>query len=492
METELPFGTRLHQVAQKTPEVSAIVFAAAGGSETSITWAQLDHRSTQVARSLAGRGLRQGDLLAMELENSPELLFATFAAWKVGAVPVPVRWDLPEWELTRLRKVIGARLVLDATNAQLFDESQSEPTDPLPDVVPPHHSGICSSGSTGSPKVILRKAPAVFAEDDPSTLAVMESWGPLPSPQLVLTPGPIYHNNGFLSASVLLAGHSIVLMERFQADRMVDLIERYRVTGFTGATTMFQRIAQIPGISERDLSSIQWVMQGASVLPHWLARCWFDLIGPERFYISYGSSEGAGAAACRGDEWLLHPGTVGRPWGGTSIKILDSAGTELGPGEIGEIYMKPSAGIVHGYLGDVPPSPVTEEGFTTIGDLGWLEEGDWLFIADRRVDMIISGGVNVYPAEIEAALSEHPAIADVAVVGLSDAEWGRKVHAIVQRSAAAPPLSERDVIDFARTRLSPYKVPKSVEFVDSIPRSEATKLNRSSLVAERDGSLQSQ
>jgi bile acid-coenzyme A ligase len=171
---------------------------------------------------------------------------------------------------------------------------------------------------------------------------------------------------------------------------------------------------------------------------------------------------------------------------------VDGAGAELGAGEIGEIYMKPSAGIVHGYLGNVPPSPVTEDGFTTIGDLGWLEEGGWLFIADRRVDMIISGGVNIYPAEIEAALSEHPAIADVAVIGLADAEWGRKVHAIVQPSAAATPLSDRDVIDFARSRLSPYKVPKSVEFIDRIPRSEATKLNRSSLVAERDGSLQSQ
>ena len=170
--------------------------------------------------------------------------------------------------------MIGARLVLDATNAQLFDESQSESTDPLPDVVPPHHSGICSSGSTGSPKVILRKAPAVFAEDDPSTLAVMESWGPLPSPQLVLTPGPIYHNNGFLSASVLLAGHSIVLMERFQAERMVDLIERYRVYG------IYRGHDDVPATSPRSRAypietslSIQWVMQGASVLPHWLARC---------------------------------------------------------------------------------------------------------------------------------------------------------------------------------------------------------------------------
>jgi bile acid-coenzyme A ligase len=481
-----PFGTKIHELALASPDGIALIFAAEDRSEQHFTWTELDDRTTQVARTLARRGLGVGDLFAMQLKNSPELIFATFAAWKLGAVPVPVRWDLPEWELGRLRAVINAPLAVDGTNAAgLFEESLSESTEVLPEVTAPHHSGICSSGSTGSPKVILRKSPAVVIEGAPNALGIMESWGPISADQLILTPGPIYHNNGFLTMSNLLSGYRVVLMERFRADHMVDLIERHRVTGFTGATPMFQRVAQLPDITSRDFSSIEWTMQGAAVLPQWLARFWFDLIGPERFYMTYGSSEGAGVVACRGDGWLEHPGTLGQPWTETEIKILDPEGNELPAGEIGEIYLRQADGITHGYLGDVPPAPVTSDNFTTIGDLGWLDEEGWLFMADRRVDMIVSGGANVFPAEVEAALSEHPGLADVVVIGLPDEEWGQRVHAIAQASPSAPTVTEPEVIEFAKARLSPYKVPKSVEFVETIPRSEATKVNRSALVAER-------
>jgi len=480
-----PYGTRIHELALESPDEVALIFAAEDRSERHFTWTELDDRTTQIARALARRRLGVGDLFAMQLKNSPELVFATFAAWKLGAVPVPVRWDLPEWELGRLRAVIDAAVTVDASTADLFEESLAESTEVLPEVTAPHHSGICSSGSTGSPKVILRKSPAVVIEGAPGSLGIQESWGPLSPDQLILTPGPIYHNNGFLTMSNLLSGHRVVLMERFRADHMVDLIEAHRVTGFTGATPMFQRIAQLPDVTTRDFSSIEWTMQGAAVLPQWLARFWFDLIGPERFYMTYGSSEGAGVVACRGDEWLEHPGTLGQPWTETEIKILDPDGHELPAGEIGEIFLRQADGVTHGYLGDVPPAPVTEDNFTTIGDLGWLDEDGWLFMADRRVDMIISGGANVFPAEVEAALSEHPGLDDVVVIGLPDEEWGQRVHAIAQASPLAPSLTEREVIDFAKSRLSPYKVPKSVEFVGQIPRSEATKVNRSALVTER-------
>ncbi|MDQ1360155.1 MAG: bile acid-coenzyme ligase [Acidimicrobiaceae bacterium] len=480
-----PYGTRIHELALASPDEVALIFAAEDRTERHFTWAELDDRTTQVARALARRGLGVGDLFAMQLKNSPELVFATFAAWKLGAVPVPVRWDLPEWELGRLRTVINAALVVDASNFDLFEDSLSESTEVLPEVTAPHHSGICSSGSTGSPKVILRKSPAVVTEGAPGALGIMESWGPISADQLILTPGPIYHNNGFLTMSNLLSGYRAVLMERFRADHMVDLIERHRVTGFTGATPMFQRVAQLPDIASRDFSSIEWTMQGAAVLPQWLARFWFDLIGPERFYMTYGSSEGAGVVACRGDGWLEHPGTLGQPWTETEIRILGPEGDELPAGEIGEIYLRQADGITHGYLGDVPPAPVTDDNFTTIGDLGWLDEEGWLYMADRRVDMIVSGGANVFPAEVEAALSEHPGLADVVVIGLPDEEWGQRVHAIAQWSGSGTAVTEREVIEFAKSRLSPYKVPKSVEFVDLIPRSEATKVNRSALVAER-------
>jgi bile acid-coenzyme A ligase len=483
MTTPVPFGTRLHDLALSSNGDVALVFAADSGTEEPITWDELDRRSTQVARLLIDRGLGVGDLLAMELKNSPELLFATFGAWKVGAVPVPVRWDLPDWELQRLRDTINARVTLSGEELGLFEMSTGASTDPLPEVTPPYHSGICSSGSTGSPKVILRKSPALWSEAV-SSLAVVESWGKLPRPQTILTPGPLYHNNGFLSTSDLLSGQSIVLMERYRADRMVDLIERYRVTGFTGATPMFQRVARLPDIARRDLSSIQWVMQGAAVLPPWLARFWFDLIGPERFYMTYGSSEGAGVVACRGDLWLEHPGTLGRPWGGTEIKIIGPDGAEMPTGEVGEIYMRLPGGIRHGYLGNVAPATTTMDNFTTIGDLGYLDDDGFVYMADRRVDMIVTGGANVFPAEVEAALSEHAAIADVVVIGLPDDEWGQRVHAIVQPLAGAN-LSELEVIAFAKERLTGYKAPKTIELVDVIPRSEATKVNRASLREER-------
>jgi bile acid-coenzyme A ligase len=171
---------------------------------------------------------------------------------------------------------------------------------------------------------------------------------------------------------------------------------------------------------------------------------------------------------------------------GTDVRILDETGEALPTGEIGQIYMKSEHGILATYVGDVPPIPVTEDGYSTVGDLGWLDSDGYLYIADRRVDMIVTGGANVYPAEVEAALSEHPSVADVVVIGLSDPEWGRRVHAIVQLEKDVIGLSADELIDYAGDRLARYKTPKSVELVTEIPRSEATKVNRSALVAARE------
>src|SRR5262249_10296849 len=156
--------------------------------------------------------------------------------------------------------------------------------------------------------------------------------------------------------------------------------------------------------------------------------------------------------------------------------------------EVGEIYMRPGDGIlIHKYLGDVAQTPVTADGFTTIGDLGWMDDEGYLYIADRRVDMIKTGGANVFPAEVEAALSEHPGVSDVVVLGLPDPEWGKRVHAVVQRAGADSVPDETEIIGYAKARLAPYKVPKSVEFVERIPRSEAGKVNRGAMITERGG-----
>ncbi len=483
----IPYGTQIRLVSVQRPDEVAIVFAAEDGTERTVSWGELDRRSTQLAHVFGRHGLGIGDRLAVCLRNSPEHLMACFAGWKVGAVVVPMRWDLPEWERGRVLQTMAPRLVVDKDRWELFDESLSAPTDPLPEVVSPNGWGVCSSGSTGTPKVILVKSPGVHAPGT-GTSTVVESYGPLPGPQRVLVPAPLYHTNGFTATRNLLAGEEIVLLERFNAPRILDLIERHRVTGFIGATPMLERLAAVPGIEGRDFSSLYWVQQGAAPLPVWLGRRWCELVGPERFYMSYGASEMHGLVVCRGDEWLEHPGTLGRGLGETEIKILGPDGEELPPGEVGGIYMRTPTGPAAFYVGDnVAPMPRTADGFVTVGDLGWQDEDGFLYMADRRVDMIVTGGANVFPAEVESALSEHPGVADVAVIGLRDPEWGRRVHAVVQPADPADPPTPEDVIAFAKGRLAPYKVPKSVELVPSLPRNDAMKLNRGALVVEREG-----
>jgi bile acid-coenzyme A ligase len=485
VEDGVPYGTRLHQMAEPRRDDVAVLFVAEDGTERSVTWGEVDDRSTQLARLLTDQGLAAGGSLAIALKNSPEHLFACFAGWKVGATVVPMRWDLPDWELHRLFGVLKPSVVVGADQTEWLEQSRTYSTEPLPEAIAPHGWGMCSSGSTGSPKIILQRDPAVFTPAMAITSTVVESFGPLPKPQLVLVPAPLYHANGFTAVRNLMSGDPIVLLERFNAALIVDLIERYRITGFIAATPMLQRLAQLPDIRARDFSSLTWVQQGAASLPIWLGRFWIDLVGPEHFYLSYGSSENAGLVVCRGDQWLDHPGTLGLGFTDTEVRIIGESGESLPTGEIGGIYLRRPQGPAAMYVGDgVAPMEATADGFVTVGDMGWLDEDGYLFMADRRVDMIVTGGANVFPAEVEEALSEHPGVADVVVVGLVDAEWGRRVHAIVQVSD--PAVDANEVISFARARLAPYKVPKTIEFVDVIPRSEAMKLNRAQLTAERD------
>jgi bile acid-coenzyme A ligase len=313
------------------------------------------------------------------------------------------------------------------------------------------------------------------------------SWGPVARPQVVLVMAPMYHTNGFAALFSLLAGDHLVVLQKFDAARIVDLIEAHGVTTFTATTLMLQRIADLPGVDERDLSSIVWILQGAAVISDALVRRWIDLLGAERFYQSYGMTEGIGLCAIRGDEWEQHPGSVGRGFRATEIRILDPDGTALPPGETGEIYMRsPNSGMFQ-YLGGAPLPPRTVDGFSTGGDLGWLEPEGYLHIVDRRVDMIITGGANVFPAEIESALIDHPGIADVVVIGLQDPEWGRRVHAVIEPADPSSPPTVEEVRAYAKSRLAAYKVPKTVEFVDAIPRTEATKVSRGALVDARGG-----
>jgi bile acid-coenzyme A ligase len=197
-------------------------------------------------------------------------------------------------------------------------------------------------------------------------------------------------------------------------------------------------------------------------------------------------TENLGLTALRGDEWLAHPGSVGRGFRDTEIRILDAGRIPLGPGEHGEIYLRSPMAAGSRYLGGAAPLPSTDDGFRSAGDIGYLDEDGYLYIVDRRVDMIVTGGANVFPAEVESALAGHPGIADVVVIGLSDPQWGRRVHAVVQLADGVH-LTEEEVIEYAKSRLAHYKAPKTVEFVDAIPRTAATKVNRSAMIASRGG-----
>ena len=481
----LPIARRLRDLAAAHPDAPAVTAVAIGGAERTLSWQQLDLRSNQLARVFEARGIGPGARVAIELANSAELVLSVLAAWKVGGVPVPMRWDLPEWERSRLLDVVAPQLTIRGDDLGALDaEADAQGTEPLPDVIGPQLNGICSSGSTGMPKVILADRPAVWTPESSEPFAT--SWGPIARPQTILVPAPMYHTNGFSTLHTMLGGDRLVLLEKFDAELVVDLVERHRITTFTATPTMLQRIARVPDIDARDLSSIEWILQGAAVIPPALVHRWFELIGPTRVVMAYGMTEALGLTALRGDEWLEHPGSVGRGYRETEVRITGVDGRELPAGEIGEIFLRSPTTGFYTYLGGAPLLPTTEDGFGTAGDLGYVDEDGYLYIADRRIDLIISGGANVYPAEVESALAEHPGIADVVVIGLSDAEWGKRVHAIVQATDPSSPPSEADVIRYAKERLAAYKVPKTVELVDEIPRSAATKVSRSALVTERE------
>ncbi len=488
---EISYGRQVRRLAEQFGDEVALTLAGTDGTESTATWTALDRRSTQIAHDLVARGVAEGDLVVVALPNSIEHVEAAFAAWKAGASVLPMRHDLPPWERDRLLNLASARVVVadweDAPPGTVSSAdlaaTTSLPTDPLPDAVPAWSRVVASSGSTGRPKLIATPTPAVVASTPFETVSGAADR------QTVLGASPLYHTNGWQGGpGAMLDGHRSVLMEKFDAARAVDLIERHRVNLSIMVPTMLMRIARLPDVRERDFSSIQRIIYGGASIPEWVVRVWFDLVGPEHFLFSYGSSEGLGLVLATGDQWLEHPGSTGVP-ATCDLKIVGEDGHEVPPGTVGEIYMRPhDPRPPFVYVGaDMPPP--TEDGFQSIGDMGWVDDDGFLYIADRRRDMIITGGANVFPAEVEAALSEHPAVADQVVVGLPDPEWGHRVHAIVEPVAGAEPPTEDELRAHCKQRLASYKVPKSFELIDQLPRSSAGKINRGALAEERGATV---
>lgn len=489
MGSMISFGRRLTELAETFGDDVAVVFAAADGTETLMSWRELEARANQFGHFLLSRGVGEGDLAVVALPNSLEHLIADFGAWKAGASVLPLRHDLPPWERDRLLAIADARIVVaawaDAAPGTLtiadVAGSTTFPTESPPDVVPRWARAIASSGSTGRPKLIIAPTPGAMTTRPPLEVLAGTS-----TTQVSLGASPLYHGNGWQGGgpACLLDGNRSILMERFDAAMAVDLIERHKVTIAILVPTMLLRIARLAGIEARDFSSIAGIIYGGAAIPEWVARKWLELVPPERFVFSYGSSEGLGFVITTGDVWLQRPGTTGRPVT-CELKILDHEGDEVPAGTIGEIYMRPlDRGPTFEYLG-ADMLPTTPDGFCSLGDLGWVDDDGYLYIADRRQDMIVSGGANIFPAEVEAALSEHPSVIDVVVVGLPDPEWGHRVHAIVEVAADAEVPTTEQLREYARERLAGHKVPKSFEVVHRIERTAAGKVNRAALAAAR-------
>ncbi|MEZ4522529.1 MAG: AMP-binding protein [Thermomicrobiales bacterium] len=485
------FGRRLTDLAQEDPEQTALIFVAADGTESHFSRQDLDERSNQIARMFAERGVEQGSTVVVGLPNCPEHIMSCFATWKLGAMTLPLRAEMPAIERDAMLDLAAPALVVTdwediswpSVNRIQIHQTEVYDDGTLPDRVANPGRAMGSGGSTGRPKVIIRKGPWAYP---PGTF--LKIFGPLGFKEGTATsliPGPLYHEAPFLSVcAVLFEGRTVILMERFVPELVLDLIEHHQAHFMTVAPIMMQRLLDVPDIANRDLSSLIAITHTGAPCAPWLKQAWIDLLGPERITEIYGGTEGNGYAMNNGVDWLEHPGTVGKPFM-AEMKILGERGEELPPGEVGRIFARSTVAedIPFEYVG-ADQAPRIDD-FTWIGDLGWIDEDGYVYLADRRTDLIISGGANVFAAEVEAALSEHPGVADVVVVGLPDETWGKRVHAIIQPHETDNQPAQDDLNAWCRERLSAYKCPKTYEFVAELPRNEAGKIRRSALAAER-------
>jgi bile acid-coenzyme A ligase len=467
--------------------------AAVTCADETVSWRELSAGAAQMAAHYLEAGATHGDYVTIALPNSVAFVEATLAAWWIGATPVPISSKLPAAERTAIIALAeSAVLVTDLedapgggaevlTLAELRgDPSRSRAGQPAPAPVPsPAWKAVGSGGSTGRPKLIVGVQDA--AADAITPIAELLR---VPVDSTLLVPGPLSHNAPFISTTFgLLRGNHVVLMPRFDASECLRLAELHRAQWMYQVPTMMLRIWRLPEAERaaRDLSSVETVFHMAAPCPPWLKREWIDWLGAETLMELYAGTELQAMTIVRGDDWLAHPGTVGQVHLG-EMEIRDEAGQPLPPGEIGEIWMRRGAEepIPYRYLGATARS--AGENWESLGDNGHFEADGYLFLADRSADMILVGGTNVYPAEIEAALDEHPAVRSSCVIGLPNEDLGNVPHALVDLLHEA---SDEELLSWVRERVAPYKVPKSIERVDQPLRDDAGKVRRSQLRAAR-------
>ncbi|MGE0777736.1 AMP-binding protein [Mycolicibacterium sp.] len=494
--------------AQTAPDRPAVIVAETGEQ---MSYRQLDDDSAALARVLHDAGLRRGDVVALLTDNTPQALVVLWAALRSGLYITAINHHLTAKEAGYIVTDSGARaLIASAALWELAEpvgaglavrlayggpvEGFDSFEDALAGAGPRLTEQPCgavmlySSGTTGFPKGIQPELPnrSVDQPGDP-IVAIAGALYHIDGSDSYYSPAPIYHAAPLRWCAMVHAlGGTVVLAKRFDAQATLEHIERYRVTVTQMVPTMFIRMLKLPDDvrTRYDVSSLRAVIHAAAPCPVDAKRAMIDWLGPI-VYEYYSATEAHGMTFIDSADWLAHPGSVGRSVLGT-LHICDDDGREVPPGTVGTVYFERDA-LPFCYLNDdekTASAQHPEHAFwTTVGDLGSVDEDGYLYLADRKSFMIISGGVNIYPQEAENVLALHPAVHDVAVIGVPDPEMGEQVRAVVQLAEGVQGSDElaAELIDYTRSRIAHYKAPRSVRFIDELPRTPTGKLLKGTL-----------
>ena len=468
-------ATMLSELAQDDPGRPVLTVG-----DTTLTRGELEARANRQARAYRELGVGPDDLVVLALPNGIEHVVACHAIWKLGAIPVPVSPSLAPREFAEIVELAGPRLVVGTAVSgrpsvpagSAVDESAD--AGPLPAVPVARTWRVSTSGgSTGRPKLIVAGQSADIAPAFAQRLRLRPG-------QVQLVCGPLYHSSPFGWATLGFGlGQHLIVLPRFSTTGTIAAIGLHRVNWMCLVPTMMLRIWRaIEAGAGYDFASLETVWHMAAPCPPWVKRRWIDLVGAEQLLEAYAGTEGLAMTVIDGREWLSRPGSVGRAASG-EICVLRPDGTRAEPGETGEVFMRAAPGAgTYRYIG--AEAHRLADGWESIGDLGYLDADGYLYLNERKSDMILVGGANVYPAEIEAVITEQPAVRSCAVVGLPDEDLGHRLHAVVQ---SGPGLDEPSLRAFLGDRLSAARQPHSYRFVDYSLRDDAGKLRRSRVLA---------